>query len=1015
VVRIASPTFVGRAAELTALDEALDSAAQGHTTTVLIDGDAGVGKTRLLQTWNERARERGAQIAAGACLDLGETGPAYVAIVEALRELLGGLDPAEEEKLVGADRNVLGRVVPELDFSADHATAGQLVPQLAQTRLFERVVKILERAAIHVPVVLEVEDIHWADASSRAFLLYLVEVSRQANLLLIATYRPDEAETDQAIRSTLAQLMRRPRVATLTIPPFVRDELRDQLKGILGAAPSTAVLSAIHARSEGNALFAEELAAAHDPGVDLPASVAAATATKVATLSDRARSVLRAAAVVGRTASYDVLRSVTSFEEVELTDALRESVQARLLEHVDAGESYRFRHALLQEAIYGETLPGERRRLHAAVAHSLAGVADQPPEDADLTPRLAHHWYAAHEFDRAFRASGAAAAAADRQAAYAEALGHYDRLLELWDRATVARGEMTRAGIHERAAKSAFLAGDLPASAIHGRQAVIELENTPDSSLQIRVFDQLASTLVRIGEDPAEASRPLAAMEADGRPALEQVLILIHRAYLLREGGQYREALGVARLLVEIARSENDLTLQARATMLMADLVYIQDIDESLRMFDLARELAARSGDVNLEGRVDESVCEVLLFGRRYEHLLAAAHAALEFDGRAGLGRLARPILRYFQASAHLRLGDLNEGLEAVKLALLDEPTGHPRAVLQLVAAQASIACGSFDDAAAYLEASRLPGATPYEELGRGYLATARAELALARRRLGDVRQIVDATARRIAGADTFTDMSETTWWLAEVGLAAEAERAERARAAQDDHELGEVRAVAAFLAGLVDHVRGHRDGAGIPDIGTTHGYEVLIAGHLARIEARDDPALWVTAAAEFPPSSVEALTARYRQAEAMLAAKARKDEIVAVMAPAHSRAVEIGARPLAGRFEALARRARIDLGVATPAVLGAEVVVEPEEPEGPGTVALRGRGLSDREIDVLTLVAAGFSNHDIGTRLFISDKTASVHVSHILAKLDAASRTEAATIGVRLGLPDVERDERPS
>src|SRR6266508_3779213 len=343
VVRIASATMVGRVAELAALDEALEAAAQGHTTTVLIGGDAGVGKTRLLEKWNERARERGARVATGTCLDLGETGPAYTAVVEALRELLDGLDPSEEETLVGPDRTVLSRVVPELANHADPATAIQQLPRLAQTRLFDRLVDVLHRAAFQAPVVLELEDIHWADPSSRAFLLYLAQVSREAKLLVIGTYRPEEAESDRAFRSTLGQLLRRPRVTTVPVAPFNRDELREQLSGIFGAPPSMAVLTAIHARSEGNALFAEELAAARNPGADLPASVGEAIATKIADLSVESRAVLRAASVVGRTASYDVLLSVTSLGEAELADALRETVRARLLEPMHAGESYRFR------------------------------------------------------------------------------------------------------------------------------------------------------------------------------------------------------------------------------------------------------------------------------------------------------------------------------------------------------------------------------------------------------------------------------------------------------------------------------------------------------------------------------------------------------------------------------------------------------------------------------------------------------------------------------------------------
>jgi DNA-binding NarL/FixJ family response regulator len=347
-------------------------------------------------------------------------------------------------------------------------------------------------------------------------------------------------------------------------------------------------------------------------------------------------------------------------------------------------------------------------------------------------------------------------------------------------------------------------------------------------------------------------------------------------------------------------------------------------------------------------------------------------------------------------------------------MAALDEPTGRAKALLTIVAAQASTAIGAFDDAAAHLEASRLPHDTVEGELGRGWLATARAELALAQGHLDDVSRIVEATAPRVLSDSLYSGMSDTLWWLAELGLAAAADRADRARAAKDDAALGEALAVAGILIGQVDQVRAQRDQAGVPDLGRHIGDEALIEGQRARIEGRDDPTLWAAAAAAFPPRSPRGLAARYRQAEAMLAAKAPRDEIAAVMQEAHAAAVDIGARPLIRRFESLARRARIELPPAIATDPTEAIDLPTDEPLAPGTAVLRARGLSDREIEVLTLVAAGFSNSEIGSRLFITAKTASVHVTHILAKLDASSRTEAATIGVRVGLPDVERDDWP-
>jgi DNA-binding NarL/FixJ family response regulator len=1009
MARTASPTFVGRVAEQAALDDALDQAARGHTTTVLIAGDAGIGKTRLLQTWSEQARGRGALIATGSCLDLGETGPAYTPVVEALRELFRELGPEEEETLVGADRSVLARLVPELGRPPEIVVVDQPGSTFAQTRLFDRVVDVLQRASATSPVVLVIEDLHWADQSTQAFLLYLVEVARDLNVLVIGTYRPEAADGDPAFRSTLAQLLRRPRVATLPLAPFGEDELREQLTGILGVPPGPALLTAIHVRSEGNALFAEELAAAPDPTADLPASVAAATAVRVEGLSDDARTVLRVASVIGRTAEYGVLRVVAGLDDESLARALRESVKARLLESLHVGEAFRFRHALLQDAIYDETLPGERRRLHAAVATALSNDPDQPRVDPELAPRLARHWYEARDFPRAFLASGAAAAAAEQQSAFAEAATHYERMLQLWG-ASSGASSISRAGLLERAAWNAFLGGDLERSAAHGRAALAELETAPDDSLRIRVLDRLTWALSRLGDDAWPFVRMLAAIDPAGRPMADQVLIEMHRTSVLGVDGDWGEARRRATLLVDRVRVGDDLYLYAEAASNLSKmLLSAYDFDAALALLRPLREAAAEAGDDFTVASTDIDICDVLRESQRWEELLIAAVSAIESAGRAGLGRWARPNLRFAMALSHFEGSRLKECLEQVELVLADAPTGRVLATTELVAGLATISMGEYEEAARHLEASRMPDSNQYEELDRGWLATGRARLALAERRFDDVQRIVAATAPRVAGLDVYNPISRNAWLLAEVGLAAAAEQMDIARAADDHAAMESIAGLVPVLTGYVDQVRRRRDDSGMPVLGWMESYEGLIAAHVARILEGDDPSVWEAAAAKFPDRTVEHLTARYHQAEAMLTKRASRDQAREVMAPAHATAVDIGARPLAERFEELARRARIDLPSA-PEVEAAPAPSEPvEAAASPGEAALRNRGLSSREIEVLTLVAAGFSNHQIAGRLFISDKTASVHVSHILDKLGVATRTEAATVGVRLGLPEVE------
>ena len=796
----------------------------------------------------------------------------------------------------------------------------------------------------------------------------------------------------------------------MALPPFTRSEVQDQLTAILGRPPTNPLLAKIVARSEGNALFVEELVAAPDPDADLPASVADATAAKAARMSDDAQSVLRVAAVIGRTASDQLIRSVAALDDGPVDRGLREAVHVRLLETDHAARGYRFKHALIQEAIYQQTLPGERRRLHARVAAVMAGDSATQTIDGALAARLARHWYEAGDRDRAFQASLLAGAAASEQAAYTESLAHYERALEVWEQSSVTT-PVSRSAVLTAAARSAYRAGVFDRSLEYAERAVAELGDSPEPSVQLQALDALAWARFGLGGDWMPAARLIAALGTEGRPPSDQILILEDRAYVLLEDNDQAGALDLARQVLESAVAYRDPLLEARARELVADIVYVQDVAECERQLMRALELAINAGDVMLEADVRRNLGGTLAYEHAYDRLLAESEAAVEWAERHHVARMARPQFRYREAWALLKLGRLAESVRAVDLGLADDALGSTSWLLHLVGAESTTATGDYGAAADHLEAARDPHATPESEIGRTYLATARAELALAKRRDGAVLEIVEPTLRLLGDLTEYVDYLEDGWCLAELGLAALADQAETSSAAGDDSEIKNARRSAAHLVALLDRVRRNRDDRGIPDIGTTDRYDALIAGHLARIAGHDEPGLWVTAAESFPPRSVEALNARYRQAEAMLAARAPREEVAAVMTPAHAVAVEIGARPAAGRFESLARRGRIDLRHDGAVALSDEAAELPEEAPSPGSVALHQRGLSDREIEVLTLVAAGYSNSDIAQRLFISSKTASVHVSHILDKLGVSSRTEAATVGVRLGLPEVDAD----
>jgi DNA-binding CsgD family transcriptional regulator len=1013
VARIASPAFIGRTAELAELDAALEAAAQGSPTTVLIGGDAGIGKTRLLATWDELVVERGARVVSGACLDLGESGPAYVAVLQAFRDLLGPLDPAALDELVGSDRAALGRLIPELGEGAG-GDDERLTPA-AQTRLFHSLVRLLERAASERPLIFELEDIHWADPSTRAFLLYLVANAREAKLLIVATFRAEETSRDHPVTPVLRELERHGAATRINLKPFDVDELNAQLSGILGETPSNRLLSAIRARSEGNALFAEELMASSDPAVELPSSIGAALLSRTLGLSPAAQRLLRAASIAGRSAPYEVLRSVTAQDVDQLDASLREAINANILEAEHGGQQFRFRHALLQEAIYQDTLPGERRQIHGLVAAALEASPDAREDHAELTYEIAHHWLEAKDHDRALTASLAAGDTAIRQTAYPEALHHYERVLDQWDRAPRARGELRHAEFLERASRAAWLAGDDHKAVTYGQRVldVIDADAAADDQiLRVRVLDRIARALHDLTDDAIEYELRIGAVELDGLPEREQLIVLDSRIEVHRRNGDAAAATIAASEALRLADESRDPELIGDAHLILAwNLMETLDADGAIREAQVAQEFASLAGDAETEFAARRMLAAAYVDTGRYELAISAAQSARAYAEQVGLTHWEGPWPSLFEARALFELGRIDESSQTAAAALIDFPPGWAFRVLHIVAARVSTVRGSFHEAATHLEAARIPNSSIEAEDIRGFLATARAELAKSEDRLEDVRSIVHTTAAALLRLPVFAD-SETVWPLVEIGLDAEATRAETGRAAGDPAAIEAAQAVATTLLQFVADARRDRDGAGVRSIGMQRGDEALIAGHLARIEDRDDPALWVAAAELFPPRSPRGLTARYRQAEAMLAARVPREEIRAVMADAHAAAAEIGARPLAARFEALARRARIDLRQAAPTIPSDDAASVSEQAPEPGTAALRNRGLSDREIEVLTLVSAGFSNQAIGDRLFITDKTASVHVSHILAKLGASSRTEAATIGVRLGLPDVERDD---
>jgi len=489
---LTSPTFVGRAAESARLAEARDRAAAGTPTVVVVGGEAGVGKSRLVGELVASSRAAGAAVLTGGCVELGGEGLPFAPVVEALRMLARGLDGSELATAVPEPAKAeLARLLPEL---GQQPAGGPEPPWLdlgsAQGRLFELLLGLLERLADRRPTILVVEDLHWADRSTRNLLAYLVRNLRHGRLLLLLTYRSDELHRRHPLRPLLAELDRDRRVERLELGRFDLGEVAAQLTGILGVAPATRLVERVHARSDGNAFFVEELAAAGSAGGASAALARGAPAfgglrdtvlARIEPLPESTRMLLRVVAAAGGRVERELLAEVAGLPAPELLAGLRAAVAERVL-LVDAHDgTYGFRHALVKEAVDSGLLHG---RLAGALSARGAGLrqahAGHPGADPALAAELAWHWYAAHDLARALPAAVEAGLAAERSYAFAEAQHHFERALELWERAPAAPTGLDRVELLGRAAEAAANAGGTERAISLVRGALAEVDPAGD-------------------------------------------------------------------------------------------------------------------------------------------------------------------------------------------------------------------------------------------------------------------------------------------------------------------------------------------------------------------------------------------------------------------------------------------------------------------------------------------------------------------------------------------------------
>jgi len=1068
--------FVGRERELEAILAAAFPAAAGPAGTVLVEAPSGMGSSRVIAEAVARLTAGAAGSPDVAVLWAGGLpawrGAPYAPFGVAVDRFLADQEPASVARLLGPGAELLLPLLPGVAARLAGAPTGLASRERLAERTNEAVRSVLVRLAADAPVVVVIEDLHALDAASRSLLAFLARTLRGRPIAIVGSYQPDALGRGHPLRATLDAIDAGPRAARrVPLAPLDRAALRDLIAAHEGEAPSAPVLLLVADRSGGNPLVAEEVLAARRElmGASLTVPLEQLVVSRAARRSPECRRVLRILAVadgpllptqiaavaagydaeVGRPAprsarpaprSVVARRGPASSLEADLAVGVAEAAEHGFVEVLPAGPGttaappIRIRHELVAAALAADLLPAPRRLMHAALA---AALGNHPAE-------AGRHWHRAHEAGRELLAEMAAAAEAERIGAAGDAVVHLELAIGV-SGAPAAGGVIGEADELElliRAAEASDGSGDAGRAVAFAESALARHPDPHDRPARAALVERLGAYRWSGGDREGALTGYGRALELlPSTPSVERVRVLATIAQVRMLEGSYSEGKRLADAAVEEADA---LGAEARAWRGHARCTQgvidgwlgrperaVERLEEALATaVDLARLDDAFRARANLTNALD-------LRGQR-EEAVEVALRGIEAAEAAGLEVVHGNVLRGNAADALISLGRWREARALAERALDWAPSGVPFVIAALGLAIVETETAASDAAAHLLGRLFLEIETvPYVELAVPVYQAA-ASFALWRGDVADASRAIDEGWARVRRSEE---------WALAARLAASALAVAQARvaAAQERRDLATIAAVRAWGDEILRHAARMVETSGVP-VDTWVRREVdadlsTAAAFAARIRGHDSPATWVEVAARWRAlrRPYELARALFCQVEAHLgtaaiagARREGRDDARDPLLEAAGLAVELGAVPLLRAIADLAGRARIDLPVSAIALLERSRARPAETPEPPPAARraafVRGEargadrqtatsfGLSPREQGVLAEIVAGRTNREIGERLFISEKTVSVHVGNILAKLGVGGRVEAATVALRLGLVEdlVESAKKP-